>query len=190
MPLYSVSFRLSWDIPGTNRRKWSNVFFKDAPTAVAAAAWGVGSWVQDLRNAARDRVFCYEVYATSVAPGDDDYTVQAVPVDSQRGTLPAPETDPYWPQTCLSVTMQAEAGRPSRKFWRVGLFEGDVTGGQTVTPGLVAAVTDVFNLFLENSLPQDPDGQALQVGAQVRLTSRQFGRESGENLPSPPPVLP
>jgi hypothetical protein len=187
MPLYSVSLRQSWDIVGTNRRKWSNVFFKEAPNATAAAAWGVGAWVADLRNASRTACFCYEVYATSVTEGDDDYAVQTVPQGSSRGSIGTPGTDAYFAPVCISVTIQAESGRPSRKFWRPGLFEGDISGGQTVVPTLIQAIEGAFSFFVENAVPADPDGQILQGGVVARLTRRNFGRESTENLPQPPP---
>lgn len=188
MALYSVSIRQSWDIPGINRRKWSNVVFIDAPNADAAAAAGIGLWEVHLRNAARTNVFCYEVYATSVTQGDDDYAVQVTPEAFSRGTLPIGNGEPYAPKNCLSVTLRAVAGRPSRKFWRPGLWEGDVVAGQAVGAALVAAVETAWSGVLAENIVRDPDNQALIGAPLVRFTSRAFGRESAENLPSPPPA--
>lgn len=187
MALYSVSLRQSWDPAGITRRKWSNVFFVDAPSSVAAAAAGVGLWTGFLRNASRSVVFCYEVYATSVQTLDDDYTVQTVPEAQQRGALPNGTGEFYAPRNCISVTIRATAGRPSRKFWRPGLFENDVVAGQAVGVQVTQPIEDAFNAALGGGSWLDPDGQVLLSDVVTRFTSRSFGRESTENLPTPPP---
>lgn len=189
MPLYSVSLRQSWDITQAPRRKWSNTFFFDAPNATAAAAAGVGLWTGFLRNAARSIVFCYEVYATSVLEGDDDYFVQPMTAGLERGTLTPPAGEEYDPVVCASVTIRASSGRPSRKYWRPGLREADVVQGTTLVPAVVAAVEAAFNDALANVPLVDPDGQTLIAPVVVRYSRRKFGRESTENLPSVP-VLP
>lgn len=188
MAIYSVQLRQSHDVPGITRRKWSNVVFFDAPNANAAAAAGVGLWQAYLRNAVRVSVFCYEVYATSLLSGDDDYTVQTVPNADQRGTIAVGAGEPYDPTVCVSVTIRASAGRPSRKFWRPGLWEGDVQSGQAISPALVALVEAAWNNALGAVAMVDPDGQALSAPVVARYSRRQLGRESAENLPAPPTV--
>ena len=188
MALYHVSLRQSHDLANTTRRKWSNSFFVEAPSAAAAAAWGVGLWEGYLRQAVRERVWCYEVYATSVIEGDDDYIVQGVPPGSQRGQLPAGSGEPYGKEYCVSVTIPAVAGRPSRKFWRPGLTEGDITNGENLSLGLVNTIESVFNSALGAVAMLDPDGQTLVGPVRARLSIRRLGRESGENLPAPPPL--
>ncbi len=189
MAIYSIALRQSWDISGINRRKWSNVFFADAANPAAAAALGVGLWVNYLRTAVRQAVFCYEVYATSIAVGDELYAVQTVPEASQRGTLTNGSGEPYEPKSCVSVRILASQGRPSRKFWRPGLWEGDVVAGQTVNPTVTSAIESAFNDMLVNELLVDPDGQLLSSGVVTRYTTREFGRESTEGLPTVPAAV-
>lgn len=188
MAIYIVSLQQSHDMPAQTRRKWSNVFHVDAPNAAAAAAWGVGLWTGYLRDAVRERVWCYEVYATSQVSGDDDYIVQGVQEAQQRGTLPAGSGEPYGREYCIAVTIPAAQGRPSRKFWRPGLTEGDITNGETISLSLVNTIEYVFNGALENVDAVDPDGQALVGPVRARLSLRRLGRESAENLPAPPPL--
>lgn len=190
MTLYHTSLRLSWDIVGITRRKWSNSFYVEAANSAAAAAVVVGLWVNALRGGARERVFAYEVYATDLLEGTTDYTVQAVPEGSQRGTLVTGVGEAYEPKTCVSVTIPVAASRPSRKFWRPGLYEGDVIAGQTLDTALVSSVQTAWGeaLFLGEGVLRDPDGQAWGTSAVYRLSSRRFGRESAENLPVPPPL--
>lgn len=188
MAIFLVSLRQSHDMQGQTRRKWSNTFFVDAPNAAAAAAWGVALWQGYLREAVRERVWCYEVYATSLQEGDDSYAVQGVPEAQQRGTLPAGSGEPYGREYCVSVTIPAEEGRPSRKFWRPGLTEGDITNGETISLNLVNTIEYVFNSALSEVSAVDPDGQALTGPVRARLSLRRLGRESAENLPAPPPL--
>lgn len=188
MALYQTALRMSHDMAGTTRRKWSNVFFFDAPNAEAAAAAGIGLWSGYLRAAAAFDIFCYEVYATSLAALDEDYAVQTMTVGLERGQLPLGAGEPYDFTVCASVTIRASSGRPSRKFWRPGFREGDIVGGQTINSSLVTAIEAAFNDALLNTPLVDPDGQALQAPVVVRYSRRKLGRESAENLPSPPAV--
>lgn len=187
MALFSIAIKQSWDTAGITRRKWSNVFFADAPNADAAAALGVNLWTTYLRGAARTTVFAYEVYATSLLQGDDVYKIQSVPAAQSRGTLAIPSGEAYAPKNCLSITIPASQGRPSRKYWRPGLWESDVVAGQAVNSTLVQAVESAFNSMLVTELLVDPDGQPLTGQVVARFTSRAFGRESAENVPLPPP---
>lgn len=187
MAIYSVSLRQSHDFSSQSRRKWSNVFFVDAANAAAAAAWGVALWQEYLRQAVRAPVWCYEVYATSLQQGDDDYFVQGVPPGSQRGTMAGGTGEIYGREYCVAVTIPAAQGRPSRKFWRPGLTEGDITNGEHLNQAVVDTIESVFNDALGIVEAVDPDGQQLQPPVRARLSLRRLGRESAENLPAPPP---
>lgn len=190
MPLYVTSLRKSWDIPGITRRKWSNTFYVNAPSAAAAAAALVTAWNTTLRAAATDRVFAYEVYATDLVEGTTDYALQAIAPGSQRGQIPyQTSAEPYDPIVCASVTIPVPGSRPSRKYWRPGLNETDVIGGQALAPALVEAIRTAFNDLIGefDAIWYDVDGQEWQTPVTVRYTRRRLGRESAENLPSPPP---
>lgn len=190
MALYKVSWRKSWDTANIARRKWSTTIYIEAASSVAAAAAGVGMWVSFLRQACRNTVFCYEVYATDLVPGTSDYTVQGVPAGSQRGTLALTGLgEPYLPKACISVTIPVTGSRPSRKFWRPGLFEADVVNGE----GLLTTIGDVVKAQWDAALAaasslRDPDNELLTANVTVRLTTREFGRESTNLPPEPPPV--
>lgn len=189
MTLYQCSLRQSSDKPGTVPRKWSNTFFIDAASAVQAAAAMVGLWQGYLRNACFNRVFAYEVYATDLAQGTDDYAIQAIPAGSQRGTLDDGGMEAYLAKACLAVTLSVTGSRPSRKFWRVGLTEGMVINGVSVDLAIVEEIRDAWALlFLEqDGVLRDPDGQPLTGVQSIRLTTREFGRESTNLVPTPPP---
>ena len=190
MPLYQVSWRQAHDVTFPTRRKWSNVLYLDAPTALSAAAAGVVGWEAFLRNAQTTTVFCYEVYARDLNPLTDDYAVQPVPAGFQRGTLPPNSGERYLPKVCLALTLQATAGRPSRKFWRVDIRESDVVEGQSFNPTFLTSIVEAWNDFLDTETAgwKDPDNQPLLSVARTRLTTREFGRESTVDVPLAPPV--
>lgn len=190
IPFFRVSLRLATDQPGQPFRKWSNTFYVEAANPVAAAAAGVGAWTGFLRGAARERVYCYQVYATDLLANTDNYQVQNVDQAFQRGSLATPGTEPYQPKTCLSVTIPVDQSRPSRKFWRPGLYEGDVSNGVTINSTLADTIADAFNNLIANSegLWLDPDRQQWLAPVQLRLTTREFGREATADVPIPPPL--
>lgn len=190
MPRYQVSFRQAHDNTFPTRRKWSNVLFLDAASSIAAAAAGVGVWLETLRNAQHNTIFCYEVYATDMDPATDDYTVQSVPPGQQRGTLALTGGERYLPKVCMAVTLSVPGSRPSRKFWRVDLYEGDINEGRILNPALVTAATTAFNTLVADDpgFWKDVDGQAITGVRKVTLTTREFGRESTVDVPEPPPV--
>lgn len=189
MALFKTSLRLAHDVTWPNRRKWSNTFYVDAANPAAAAAAIAGAWTLLFRNAADTTIFAYEAYATDMTPGTDVYATVPIAIGNQRGTRVG-ESQPYLTKACLAVTLNAVAGRPSRKFWRFGLRETDVENGVSVTSEVATLVRDIFDEALgELSLTfLDPDGQALTSVARITLTTREFGREAGNDVPIPPPV--
>jgi hypothetical protein len=191
MALYRTSLRMAHDNSWLDRRKWSNTFFLEAANATAAAAALAVAWEGALKGAARNTVFAYEAYATDLGASTDDYAVVAIPSGQQRGTLAPPaDSEIYLPKVCFAVTLAASAGRPSRKFWRPGLYEGDVFQGRQIEGGLLTAVTGAFVAFvaLVGANLRDPDGQALSGVSRIRLTTRSFGRTASVDLPDPPAV--
>jgi hypothetical protein len=190
MALYKVALRKAHDVTWPQRRKWSTTFYVSAESAVSAATTIVNAWDDHLKGATRNNVFAYEVYATSVTEGDADYNIQTVPAGIQRGTAGAGSGELYRPDVCVSVTIPVAGSRPSRKFWRWGLTEGDISNGVALGGGIPEAIAGAFNAMLTElaGVLVDPDGQALQSGVVLRLTRRSFGRLAGLNLPEPPAV--
>lgn len=190
MPLYRVAWRQAHDATFATRRRWSNVLYTNAPSSVAAAAAGVVAWETWLRNAQSQTIFCYEVYATDLTVGTEDYTVQAVPSGLQRGSI-APNTgERYMPKVCSAVTLNVPGSRPSRKFWRMDLRESDITEGTILNVNYINGITAAFNALLGDvaAIWTDPDGQVLTSTGRIRLTTREFGRESTVDVPQPPAV--
>jgi hypothetical protein len=190
MPLYKTALRLAHDVTWPQRRKWSTTFFVQAESALSAATTIVNAWDDHLGGATRNNIFAYEVYATSATEGDADYHIQTVPVGIQRGTAGAGSGELYRPDVCVSVTIPVAGSRPSRKFWRWGLTEGDVTNGVVLAGGIPEAIVGAFDAMLTElaGVLVDPDGQALQSGVVLRLTRRSFGRLAGLAVPEPPAV--
>lgn len=191
MTLYRVALRMAHDNSWLDRRKWSNTFFVEAANAPAAAAAIAVAWDSELKAAAHTTVFAYEAYASDTAEGTDDYAVVAIPPSEQRGTISPPsDSEIYLPKVCVAVTLSAAAGRPSRKFWRPGLYEGNVFQGRQLDSTLSTAINAAFGAFitLMGSSLRDPDGQAITGVSRIRLTTRSFGRTASVDLPDPPPV--
>ena len=190
MARYKTSLRKAFDSSINPRRKWSTTFIVEAASATAAAAALVVGWQNFLREACRSHVFAYQVYATSVLANDEDYVIQNIPVQYQRGTLTKPNDEPYKATVCVGVELQTVGGgRPSRKFWRPGLFEGDIAAGTNFVGNIHQLVAVQFADFLDNAsgVVVDPDGQAFQTGVPVTyLTDRRFGDESANNVPNAP----
>jgi len=187
MALYKIALRFSNDNASARRVKWSNVFYRNVDTAVLAANSGITAWTNHLNQAARRSVFCYEVYASSVTEGDSDYVVLAVPPGDQRALGPVPVgAQQYQLNSCLAVNLPVSGSRPSRKFWRPGLFESDVENGTEVITSLVSAIQSSFNSMLAGSAWLDPDGQAVLPAVTVKFTQRKLGRLAGFNLPTVP----
>lgn len=134
------------------------------------------------------RVYAYEVYATDLLPNTTNFTTVPIPVGQQRGSRSIVDLgEPYIPKACVSVNINVPNSRPSRKFWRPGLFEADVVNGTSITPGLRAAIEGAFIIVVNNNPNlRDPDGQFFSDVGSLRLTTRNFGRESTNLVPLGP----
>ena len=188
MPLYKVALRMAHDVTWPQRRKWSTTFYVNAATALTAAQVVGSGWEQHLRNAVDSTVFAYEVYATDLNPASDDYVVLPITAGAQRGLRAGATGDKYLLKAVVAVDLRPAQGRPSRKFWRFGLYEGDVVNGVSIIPAIVSLVEGAFRdwLLSAGSTLVDPDDQQLFFVGKVRLTTREFGRTAGNEVPSPP----
>lgn len=188
MALYKLAWRFAHDVTWPNRRKWSTTAYVDAPSAVAAAAAGVVGWTQLLRGGVNNTIFCYQVYATDLSPDTDNYVVQEIPDGSRRGTRNPADGEKYLTKAVATVEVLVAGSRPSRKFWRVGLTEGEVTNGTTLSPAVVSAVTAAFQNLVGEETFCDPDGQLYTGVGRITLGTREFGRTAGADVPEPPAV--
>lgn len=192
MALYDVVLRLATDQPGIPARRWSNRFILDSDSAFSAAAAIRAQWIGKLRNGVRERVYAYEVYATDTNTTTDNFTTLPILPGDQRGTLanPVGGLEPYLPKACMAVTLNVASSRPSRKFWRPGFLEADITNGVSVNPDLVELTTNLFEGVIQDLFGAwvDPDSQEIASVGRIRLTTREFGREATADVPAPPPL--
>jgi hypothetical protein len=188
MPVYRANLRMAHDVTWPQRRKWSTTFHMLTANVETAAAALVGEWVTYLRNAASDTIFAYEVYASDMLPGTSDYVVLPIPSGSQRGTIDNGANQPYLLKTAVRVNLNVAGSRPSFKFWRPGLVETQVENGVAITAGLTTAITTAFTNFISDleGVLVDVDGQPVTTLGAFRLTTREFGRYAGNDVPSPP----
>lgn len=191
MPLYKTALRMASDVTWPSRRKWSTTFWINAANAAAAAAAVAASYITTLRAALDETIFAYEVYATSAVAGDEDYTVVSIAPGDQRGLVAASgRGELYLAKAVIAVEMRAAAGRPSRKFWRFGLREGDVTNGAEASGPVYTLVGTAFASFITEvgAALVDPDNTPIVDVGKLRLTTREFGRTAGADVPAAPPV--
>lgn len=188
MPIYIVDFSQARERGGQVLFKWGNTFKINSPSAIAAAAAGVGMWVAYLRGAVRADVFCYEVYASDQIPGTQDFATQVVPEGQQRGTLAESGDEPYWPDVALNVELLVPGQRPDRKYWRPGLTEADFVNGVFTSPTLTAAVEAAFNAAIAAaSSLVDGQGNNFTAATATRVGNRRLGKLARFDLPTPPP---
>lgn len=188
MALHKVSLRFANDSSWARRGKWSNTFYLDTPNAGAAAAAVAAGYIAHLRGAVRQSIFAYEVYATSAVAGDSLFTTLPIPAGQQRGNLSLVDLgEQYVFSTCVGVELNVDNSRPSRKFWRPGIYETDVFQGVELNAALVNVIKNSFIAFVGALALLDPDAQPIATVGKVRLTSRKLGRQAGNDLPVPPP---
>jgi hypothetical protein len=191
MPLFICSLRQAHDAAWPQRRKWSNTFWVNGSSPLDSAALVAAIWQTDLRAASHQSVFAYEVYAHDNTPGTDSFATVGIPESFQRGTIAdAGSGERYLTKACVRVPMRTLVGRPSFKFWRPGLHEGEVVAGTTIISSLSDLIIAAFSGAVETAEGQlvDPDGQTFTAIGNVRLTTREFGRYAGNDLPEAPPL--
>lgn len=187
MALQKVSLRISSDNLWLRRAKWSNTFYLDTANPSAAAAAVAAGWIAHLRGAARQSIFAYEVYAATVAAGDSLFSTVTIPAAQQRGNLSLVDVgQQYQFNTCVSVELNVDNSRPSRKFWRPGIYENDVINGVELNTVLIEAIRTSFIAFNGALDLLDPDSEPIGSVGEVRLTQRKLGRQAGNDLPIPP----
>lgn len=190
MTLFRLSLRQARVLGTSVDYKWATTFYYDTSDALTAAEDGVQMWVDYLRDAARDDVFAYEVYATDLAPATDNFAVVPVPAANAYGTLDSANDSHYHRDICIAVTLAVAASRPSRKFWRPGLGEADFgVDGHLNAPALVSAIGDAFAALLGFYTGlKDPDGQDFLGGVNMKESNRRIRKSQFVDLPALPAV--
>lgn len=190
MPRYLVQTRKATQEFGG--RKWSNRYFLLADTMNEALDAAQTIWQTGERIFHYTDVYCYEVYANLV--GDTPFTPgQTKPIDGSiaSGVRTIAGNGEILPTFVVArVDFTVAGSRPSRKFYRPHLREGDVTGDQ-LTGGILTAITTGINAISSGFIiDEDGDQWSPQNGVIKGVTSRRLGRDSFINVPPPPVVEP
>ena len=189
--IYRVSIRCAHDTTWAQRRKWSYSFFYESGSSEQAANVFSLTWTEFLRNGHSETVFAYEVFATSVTAGDDLFTTLPIPEGQSRGAVPINgRGEQYLPKAVLSLPLTVPNSRPSRKYARPGFYETDIINGVAVAPSFLFTIRSAWADALEDLAGSlvDPDGQLITGLGVGRLTTREFGRTAGNDVPTPPPL--
>jgi len=190
MPLFLVATRKAINTNGV-LAKWSNRYFVEVPTIQDALDAGNGIWTVGEAVFHNALAFCYEIYANAVNdPPNTPGTTQSVAAADSRGERVAIASDtltllPLW--NVVRTDFPVVASRPSRKFYRIPLLEGDITSAQ-VDPDILIALQAGCSFIAGLDIMRDVDGQDYTGGSVVKgLTSRRLGRDSAVNVPPAPP---
>lgn len=187
MTLFRTELRFACDPGNIPYRKWRTTFYVDTSSTEAAASALVDSWINTLRNNVRDRVYAYQAYATDLDPESAIYSL--VPIDPafQRGAL-STSADLYNFDICLAVSIAVPASRPSRKFWRPGLMESDISNGVFNNSAYADAITTDFNTIIGEGIYRDIDGDFWQAVLGIKQSNRKMGRTAAFDVPTGPPL--
>lgn len=173
MPLYQIDVEKQMGM-----EFWTNRYLVRAASLTAAAEGGsrIVAAERDMHTA---RAFFTQYRARTVAKNDGLFV--NVPV-AQSG-LRAADTS-YLPLfNVMRVDFQVASGRPSRKFYRFPLQEGDVNDG-VIGAGLVSSISDRLSDLIAamadaNTPIVDPDDQDwLNLAIYTPVGMRQLRRGS------------
>lgn len=186
--MFKISLRMACDVGFARPKKWSTTLYGDRVDANSAAQFGRDCWISYLRAAARENVFCYEVYASSLTSIDDTFATVPVPEASQRGSVVPPAGEPMPIEHCLAVPLLVANSRPDRKFWRVPLFQSEVVDGEFTGATIADIVQGRFNAMIAAATDlKSQDGEPLSSAGEPRASYRRLGRQAGFNVPLGPP---
>lgn len=185
MGLYKVLLRKAVNDAG-GAFKWSNSYYVETLSSLTAAATGIQIWQEAESLFHRGRVFCYEVYASSVLSGDTDYHIEAVAPGDQPGLFAgAGDQLPLFNVVRVDLNTAA-GGRPSRKFYRPTLEEGDQTNGIITNAALVTAIQNAMVLLEGIGGVRDESGNSFSSATIKGITSRRLGKFAAVAVPPAP----
>ena len=189
MALFLVQTRKAINTGGITA-KWSNRYFVQSDTESGAVAMGQAIWNDGERLFHNALAFCYSIYVNNMADAPNTPGLEiGVPTGVQRGARAATAVTvgtmlPLF--NVIRVDFPVLASRPSRKFYRIPLLEGDIQDAQ---PG-AALLSDIqagCDVIASNWWMQDPDAQSYAGTALVKgITSRRLGRDAAVSVPIGP----
>lgn len=161
-------------------REWSNTYLVDSPDldTVAATLSDVANQESHLYL---DNVQVTRVRASDTTPGTDVFTIHTANITGDRGTAADGDWLPLF--NCFRVDCDvAGGGRPSRKYYRGPMLEGDQQAG-FIDPGVISNIDtqagQLITIFSTGGCPWvDPDLQAVTaVHTQPKVQMRQLHRK-------------
>ena len=185
MPTFKVELRQAMERDGVPFRKWRNTFFVLGTNVGDAASRVKNDWETILRLAVRGHVYAYQVYATDLDPDSSLFSLQAIDTAFQRGDLGVGD-EIYVPEECLAVTIGVSSSRPSRKFWRPGLIEGDFTKAVYSNSTLTTATITAFAALIATESYVDPQSEPWTEVLSVKQSNRELGRTAPFEVPAGP----
>ena len=186
MTLFRVQLRKAVSEGGISA-KWSNIYYVEADDVSDAASKGVELWTDCEQGFHRPFVFCYEVYASDLAPDTDVYTVLALDAGDQRGGLTSDSGQILPLFNVVRDDLGVVGGRPSRKFYRPMLGEADQTGGVINNSALTAAILGGTAALILKDFTRDESGNTFNSTSVKGITSRRLGKLASTAVPTPPP---
>jgi hypothetical protein len=187
MALFKVQVRKATNDAG-GAFKWSNTHYVETLSPSTAAFTGIQIWMEAERFFHRSRVFCYEVYASSVVEGDNAYHIEALDSESQPGLF-AGAGDQLPLFNVLRVDLNTAAGgRPSRKFYRPTLEEGDQTNGIITNTAYLAALQNGLVDLINIPGVRDESGNSFASATIKGITARRLGKFAAVAVPPAPAV--
>lgn len=190
MPLYLAQVRIATQDGGA--KKWSNRYYVDAATETQAHAYARELWYA-TRGIHNITTYCYETYVNLM--GDPPFSVgsvEAMPAIDSGGTLANTGRGELLPSfNVVRVDFPVVSSRPSRKFFRPQLREGDTIGDTLAGADIQLALTTLKADIRDLPFVRDVDGQPWITSADAivkGVTSRKLGREASLNVPPQPAV--
>lgn len=179
MPLFQVD--IEKELGG---EYWTNRYVVSAATLLEAATVG-DSIVTIERNIHRTNVLFTKMRAADFVPGNDQFVIHTI---NGYGDLDivAGQMLPLF--NVLRVDFNTSIGRPSRKYLRLPLYEGDIIDA-AFNPGFLTTMDTEYcaNMLLLAAFV-DVDGQQfLSASAMPKVAMRQLRRGSRRRTQ---PVLP
>jgi hypothetical protein len=163
---------------------WTNRYIVDALNLADAAT--VADQIVELeKNIHRTNVLFTKVRTSDQTPNTDVYRVRSI---NQFGELTpvAGQMLPLW--NVLRVDFSTGSGRPSRKYLRLPIYEGDIDDGQFNTGFLATMGTSYATQMLNIAEFVDVDGEAFTEATVVPFMGmRQLRRGSKRRTQ---PILP
>lgn len=171
MPLYSLDIEKQL---GTEY--WTNRYILDgaSPAGLNTAAVAI---VAAERAITLDSVTFTKYRISSVATGDDDYVIIALGSAGQRAVGGATALPLF---NCVRVDFDATQGRPSRKYLRGIIAEGDQSDFGVLNDTLLDFVDENYTGYVVG-VPEfvDVDGQGFTGGRSMKaIAMRQLRRGS------------